>query len=123
MSKEFFNENDTPWDIFEKIILSIMDNGFESTQRKILDEIKEAYNNPIKIDVEKMMKEVINEINEKGKKERENLHGEGHEYIIHRNLNNGVQKWIEVTEKNKEEIQKIWDSIKQNTLGEGAGQA
>lgn len=44
-------------------------------------------------------------------KERNELHGEGHEYIIYRNLNNGIQKWIDVTGKNKEEIQETWDTI------------
>ena len=113
MSKEFFNENDTPWDICEKIIASIIFDGFESTQRKIMDEIKDTYNNPLKIDAEKMMRGVINEINEK---EREKLHGEGHEYIIYGNLNNGVQKWIDVTGMNlkyidEETIRKLRDEM------------
>jgi len=117
MSKEFFNENDTPWGICEKIIASIIFDGFESTHRKIMNEIKDAYNNPLKIDVEKVMNGVIDEINERVKKE---IHGEGHEYIIHGNLNNGVQEWVDVTGMNlkyidKETIQKLWDTKKQNT--------
>jgi predicted nucleotide-binding protein (sugar kinase/HSP70/actin superfamily) len=117
MSEKLFNENDTPWDVCKKTITSIIFDGFESTHRKIMDEIKDAYNNPLKIDAKKMMEGVIDEINERGKKE---IHGEGHEYIFHGNLNNGVQEWIDVTGMNlqyidKETIQKLRDKIKQNT--------
>jgi len=103
MSDKLIDENDTVPEMIEKIGESFFINGPQYTANKLKEEVKNILD--VRIDSEKIKKEVIDEC----LKKREPVNGEGHEYIFR--IKNGVREFKEVTGMNREAIETFWDTI------------
>ena len=73
MSGKLVSENDTTWETIEKIVTSILSDGFEGTSRKLLEVINDACK-PVKIDPD----EILKHIQEKRENERNILQSKKH---------------------------------------------
>jgi len=77
MCEKLSNEDDTLLEILKKTfpanLIDLLYDGFSGLERKLFQELKDALDNPVKFDVEKIKQDVFDILKKRETEEREKL--------------------------------------------------